>query len=266
MESNTVFDNAILLSHSACSKGYGLKLNEVSIRDYKSGGFNDKIVCIDLDTYERAAKSGSPNNTMDAAIGICNYQNNRRVSKRLLLVELRLDYKSSKNLSGTELRRKSSHSRELLGMEISIDPNDYFIFDDTIIEESRRKINNLAIENGYKDKWHSQTVEEFNSFVQDAELLPYCPVNSPDQICSEIESCGKDINCLIKINDKWLQEARNYKDRYNFNETESICNAVITSLKIILDEHHFDNEEVEWYIEEMISDYEGVLKSVKRLI
>lgn len=68
------------------------------------------------------------------------------------------------------------------------------------------------------------------------------------------------------ISDKWLQEARNYKDRYNFNETESICNAVIASLKNILDEHHFDDEKVEWYIEEMISDYEGVLKSVKRLI
>lgn len=263
MESDTVFDNAILLSHSAYSKGYGLKLNEVSIRDYKTGGFNDKIVCIDLDTYERATKTGSPNNTMDAVIGICNYQNNRRVSKRLLLVELRLDYKSSRNLSGTELRRKSSHSRALLGMEVNIDPNDYFIFDDKIIEESRRKINNLAIENGYKDKWHSQTVEEFNNFVQDAELLPYFPVNAPDQINSEIESCGKDINCLIKVSSKWLQEARNYKDRYNFNETESICNAAIASLENINDKYHFSDEEVGWYIEDLISDYKGVLKSMK---
>ena len=237
MVSDIVFDNAILLSHTAYSKGYGLKLNEVSIRDYKAGGFNDKIVCIDLDTYERAAKSGSPNNTMDAAIGISNYQNNRRVSKRLLLVELRLDYKSSKNLSGTELRRKSSHSRTLLGLEVSIDPNDYFIFDDKIIEESRRKINN-----------------------------PYSPINSPDQINSEIESCGKDIDSIIKISDKWLQEARNYVVRYNFNETESICNSVITSLESILDKYHFDDEEDQWYIEDMISDYKGVLKSAKRLI
>ena len=96
----------------------------------------------------------------------------------------------------------------------------------------------------------------------------FCPtvLSTPQTRCSEIESCIKDINCLIKISDKWIQEARNYKDRYNFNETESICNAVIASLKNILDEHHFDDEEVEWYIEEMISDYEGVLKSVKRLI
>ena len=266
MESDIVFDNAILLSHSAYSKGYGCKLNDVSIRDYKTGGFNDKIVCIDLDSYEKIEKSGSPDKTMDAVIGISNYQNNRRVSKRLLMVELRLDYKSSRNLSGTELRRKSSHSRELLGMEVSIDPNDYFVFDDKIIDESRRKVNNLAIENGYKDRWNSLTVEEFNNYFQDAELLPYSPIYSPAQISGEIESCGKDIDSIIKISDKWLQEARNYAVRYNFNETESICNSAITGLESILCKYHFDDEEDQWYIEDMISDYKGVLKSAKRLI
>ena len=205
MESDIVFDNAILLSHSAYSKGYGCKLNDVSIRDYKTGGFNDKIVCIDLDSYEKIEKSGSPDKTMDAVIGISNYQNNRRVSKRLLMVELRLDYKSSRNLSGTELRRKSSHS-------------------------------------------------------------PYSPIYSPAQISGEIESCGKDIDSIIKISDKWLQEARNYAVRYNFNETESICNSAITSLESILCKYHFDDEEDQWYIEDMISDYKGVLKSAKRLI
>ena len=75
MESDIVFDNAILLSHSTYSKGYGCKLNDVSIRDYKTGGFNDKIVCIDLDSYEKIEKSGSPDKTMDAVIGISNYQN-----------------------------------------------------------------------------------------------------------------------------------------------------------------------------------------------
>lgn len=233
MESDIVFDNAILLSHSAYSKGYGCKLNDVSIRDYKTGGFNDKIVCIDLDSYEKIEKSGSPDKTMDAVIGISNYQNNRRVSKRLLMVELRLDYKSSRNLSGTELRRKSSHSRELLG---------------------------------YKDRWNSLTVEEFNNYFQDAELLPYSPIYSPAQISGEIESCGKDIERIIKISDKWLQEARNYAVRYNFNETESICNSAITSLESILCKYHFDDEEEQWYIEDMISDYKGVLKSAKRQI
>lgn len=96
--------------------------------------------------------------------------------------------------------------------------------------------------------------------------MPYSPINSPDQINSEIESCGKDIDSIIKISDKWLQEARNYVVRYNFNETESICNSVITSLESILDKYYFDDEEDQWYIEDMISDYKGVLKSAKRLI
>lgn len=50
MVSNVVFDNAVLLSHTAYKRGYGCKLNEISIRDYKTGGFNDKIVSIDLKT------------------------------------------------------------------------------------------------------------------------------------------------------------------------------------------------------------------------
>lgn len=65
---------------------------------------------------------------------------------------------------------------------------------------------------------------------------------------------------------KWLQEERNYKDRYNFNETESICNVAIMSLESILDKYYFDDEETKWYIEDMISGYVGVLKSGKNNI
>ena len=115
-----------------------------------------------------------------------------------------------------------------------IDPNDYFVFDDKIIDESRRKVNNLAIENGYKDRWNSLTVEEFNNYFQDAELLPYSPIYSPAQISGEIESCGKDIERIIKISDKWLQEARNYAVRYNFNETESICNVFFVNIILMM--------------------------------
>ena len=53
MASSIVFDNAILLSHNVFKKGYGCKLNDLSIRDYNTGGFNDKIVSLDLDSYEK---------------------------------------------------------------------------------------------------------------------------------------------------------------------------------------------------------------------
>lgn len=70
MASNIVFDNAILLSHNVYKKGYGCKLNDLSVRDYNTGGFNDKIVSLDLDSYEKSVNPNSQNNTMDAAIGI----------------------------------------------------------------------------------------------------------------------------------------------------------------------------------------------------
>lgn len=264
MASDIVFDNAVVVSHDSYRKGYSSKLNDLSIRDYKTGGFNDKIICIDLDRYERSEFPQLLNNTMDAAIGISNLHNNRRVSQRLLLVELRLGYKSDGTLSGTELRRKSSHSRELLGMDVAIDSDDYFIFDNKIIEKSRRTVNNLAIENGYADRWHCLTVEEFNNFIQDAEYIPYIPYNSPEGIADEIMTCGKDIDCLINISSKWIEEARKYVNRYNFNETEIICNAVIDSLNSVIEQYQFDETGDQWYIEDIISDFQGVLFSIKK--
>ena len=37
-------------------------------------------------------------------------------------------------------------------------------------------------------------------------------------------------------------------------------------MQCILCKYHFDDEEEQWYIEDMISDYKGVLKSAKRQI
>ena len=123
----------------------------------------------------------------------------------------------------------------------------------------------LALENGYKDKWHSLTVEEFNNLILDAEKLPYQPINDPTNISAEIKSCGNDINSIITISTKWLQEARNYVYRYNVNEAEIICNTSIQSLNDIIKKCHFDTIESEWYIEDLISDFKGVLLSANKL-
>ena len=265
MASSIVFDNAILLSHNVYKKGYGCKLNDLSIRDYNTGGFNDKIVSLDLDSYEKSVNPNSQNNTMDAAIGISNLQNNKRVNKRLLLVELRIGYDNADNIKGSELRHKSFHSRSILGREINIDTDDYFIFKDRIIHEAKNRVNKLALENGYKDKWHSLTVEEFNNLILDAEKLPYQPINDPAKISAEMKSCGNDINSIITISTKWLQEARNYVYRYNVNEAEIICNTSIQSLNDIIKKYHFDTIESEWYIEDLVSDFKGVLLSANKL-
>lgn len=202
MEDNIVFDNAVTVSHTVYKKGFGCKLNEVSIRDYKIGGFNDKIVCLDLDTYERSVRPHSLNNTMDAAVGVSDYHHTRRVNKRLILVELRLDYKNVNNLSGTELKRKSSHSRELLGEEIPVSPVEYFVFNKNVAEQAFRIVNSLAIEHGSKGRWHGLTVEGFNALIQDSEKIPYVNLNSPELIKHEFMEYNHDFNRLINTQDK----------------------------------------------------------------
>lgn len=263
MESNIVFDNELLKSHSVYKKGFDNKLNELSIRDYKTGGFIN-IDCIDLDRYEECVYSNSKDNTMDSAIGISNYQYNRMVNRRLLLVELRLGYKSTKNFSASDLCKKSSHSRLILGGEINIDPNDYFVFDKKIINQSERKVNSLAIESGKKGRWHCLTVDGFNNLILDAAQLPYQPMNDPKYISEELFLYKNDIEKLMAVCSRWLNEARENVTRYNIKEVEVICNTSMEVLDKILLAESWNNEEEKWYIEEMISDFEGVLNSVKK--
>lgn len=265
MENNVVvFDNAVTVSHTVYKKGFGCKLNELSIRDYKKKGFNDKIVCLDLDSYEKSFRPQSLNNTMDAAVGISDYHNTRRVNKRLILVELRLDYKNANNLSGTELKRKSTHSRELLGEEISINPVEYFVFRDSVVQQALRIIDNLAVEQGYKGKWYSLTVEDFNALIQDSEDIPYVPLNSPTLINQEFIEYNHDFNRLINTEDKWLNKSREYVNRFNLDEAKVICNCSIEALNTILSKDSFDEEEL-WYIEEFITDFKGVLNSIPQI-
>lgn len=263
MENNIVFDNVAIISHKAYPK-YCCKLNEISFRDSKRDGFNNKIICIDNDTYERVVYPHNLNNTMDATIGICNWKNNKRVNKRFLLVELRLNYKSSRRFSGTELKNKSSHTRDLLVGEIDIDPNDIFIYDDTIINEAKRRIYNLAKEHGFSNKWHPMTIDEFNNLIKDAENIPYTPINSPRTISGQFNSVNNDIEMLIRVSAKWLDEARKYIDKYNFQEANIICETAVICLKDILDKIVFNDKDSLWYIEEFIDDFERIkIKSSK---
>ena len=71
-------------------------LNFLCIRDYGESFFENEVVCLDLDAYESSCV-GENKPTIDAAIGIADYQNNRTSSDRHLLVELRFGYKSTKN-------------------------------------------------------------------------------------------------------------------------------------------------------------------------
>lgn len=81
-----VCQNDIVVSHPyACH--CLCALDDVAAKDYlKSGWFDKRILCLSLDDYERKVHQGNKDCTIDAAIGVGNYINNRTTVTRLLLL------------------------------------------------------------------------------------------------------------------------------------------------------------------------------------
>ena len=99
----------VIIGHSLSQK-FGSSLKEISDRDYADKGyFECDIPAIDIDSYE-VSLHGDNQRTVDAAIGICNERQGLPVNERLLLVELRMNYKNVDNLSISTLSEKEAHS------------------------------------------------------------------------------------------------------------------------------------------------------------
>lgn len=113
-----IFDNGVE-SHPIYEKA-GALLSDVCKRDYKDNFFDERIECLDMDTYETMICGGQKQATMDAVIGIADYENNRKTTGKLLMVELRLGYKSTDGLETASLNRKVSHTLELLNPAVCL--------------------------------------------------------------------------------------------------------------------------------------------------
>ena len=127
---NWIYNNSVVEKHSLyplCNS----TLNEVSNRDYPNTNyFNPNIKCLDMDTYEKnILRKSYANHTADAVIGISTYENNQELNPRLLLIELRIGYESTSNLSKTEIEaylKERFNLRQVLWLE-----DGYLAGDDT---------------------------------------------------------------------------------------------------------------------------------------
>lgn len=83
---------------------YGTELESISERDYFPNRYFVKhILCLDMDKYESENAKGDANKTVDAVIGIRSYNGHELEAPRMLLIELRMNYKSPKNLTTASL-------------------------------------------------------------------------------------------------------------------------------------------------------------------
>ncbi|MEY8722209.1 hypothetical protein AALN73_13760 [Bacteroides stercorirosoris] len=223
-----VCQNDIVISHPfACH--CQSTLDGIATKDYqRSGWFDGRIVCLSLDDYETNVCKGSKDSTMDAAIGVGNYENNRITASRLMLVELRMGYENVDNLSVSSLESKISHSKDLLAGH-PVDGKSYFVFKDGVSAQAKSWVERRRKEVRERGTWVVLSVNEFNHLIQFIEDMPYVPKNDWGQIAQKLKDCiaNKNWEHLCKQTDYWREKALDYKYRYELAEFEGICTALL---------------------------------------
>lgn len=228
-----VFDDGFILRHKLASQ-FLSDLATLCRRDCKGKDFFHKqIVCLDTDAYETSL-SGNNDATMDASVGIADYENNRMANSRHLLVELRFNYKSTRGFDVDNMRRKISHTKDLL-KDDGIHPRFVFIYTDAVAPQARSYFNRLLKQSQNSDMayWDARSVSEFDTYVVDKATLPYTPINDTKQIETELLNLyhTKGYEGLVCFLDHWINKMKLYELRYNREECESIAKVLNDTLK-----------------------------------
>ncbi len=223
-----VFDNEVIRQSAVFNRCVDSLLN-VSNRDYPGRyNFDSRIECLDVDYYERMVCGGNPDNTVDAVIGVCNCKNDKRKTlHRLMLIEFRMDYVSTNNLSVTQMVRKVVHTKDLLGGGVQIDTNSFFIFDDAISEQAKRWFANKSNEGGAFKNCVAWSVNDFCTNVVSYEDLPYTPLFDKEKVVTEICALvdkGR-WNSVFRAFRYWLDKIKYYQCT-NKREFENLAAAV----------------------------------------
>lgn len=179
------------------NSAFKVSLSDIAVRDYgKDYGLSNQVSAVDVDAYEKSF-SGNDDKTIDAAIGIANYINNSIKSPRLLLVELRVDYKKkAKHSSISSMIRKEAHSRELLSFA-PLDNRCFFIFDTDVAPRKRSEIANQRQANSLLENWQVLSLRDFVKQFYFADNLPYTPITNINAIIQQ--------GNLFLVNQEWLK-------------------------------------------------------------
>ena len=162
----TVFANSMVEGHRLYAE-VGSTLQEVSDKDYPSRyKFNTSIKCLDGDKLV-----GTSDKSVDTIIGIGDYSNNRTSNKRLLLLELRMDYENRESLSKKLHEEKIAGTKKHLGNDCAVETNVWFLFDKKFIHQARHTFSSWREQKGNARHLYAYSVEEFNDIVLDEKDL-----------------------------------------------------------------------------------------------
>lgn len=161
-----IIDNEVVRGHKLyryCAS----YLQTVSDRDYRGKyTFNHGVECLDMDAYEARESSGQKERTVDAVIGIASFENNRKSRSRLLLVELRMKYKNTDNLSLSDMSAKVAHTTQLLTRETAIDKHCALVFSEKVAPRARRWLYRFGKEKRGKVAFEAFSVHDFNICIR----------------------------------------------------------------------------------------------------
>lgn len=262
-----IYNNKVVQRHSfypLCKS----TLNDVSNRDYPNTDFfYPDIECLDMDTYEKnILRKDQPNHTVDAVIGIANYKNNHASGSRLLLVELRINYKSASNLSKSEMEGKVIHTKALLGGEISINNESIFVFNNELIPQAKWWFNREKRTGGELTHCEAWSIKEFSSNIKSILNFPYQPIYKEKDIIDNINiqqyKCGSDWTPFFKQIEFWCNKSEEfrYSNKQESDHIKNIITKVWTEFKRKKCKIN-DNEELEKLILEEDYKYleEGIV-------
>lgn len=221
---NTVFDNATLRRHHLYP-GYHNSLHNISKKDYPNCHyFKSDIEGIDLDLYESQRAIANREMTMDAVIGIADYRGNRLVNSRLLLVELRMDYDSTKNLKYRSLSGKIQHSRLAIGREIRVDENSFFVFRDDIVEQAKKWMFSMSRENADACAWVAVSISGLDNLLHSPLTMPYQPETDMSEADSNMLRLirAKDFESILDFLFYWNGIAESFKFNFKLKEEQHI--------------------------------------------
>lgn len=254
-----VFDDVFITGHNLASQ-FLSDLDALCRRDYNKAYFHKQFVCLDMDAYETSL-SGNNDATMDASVGIADYENNRMANGRHLLVELRFGYKSTGNIDVENMRRKICHTKDLL-VEDRIHERYVFVYEDRVVPQAKHYFKQLSRQSQYHDLfyWDAVSVTEINTYVVEKATLLYTPINDTKQIETELKAkFQKDgYNGLVCLLDYWMNEIKKYELKYNNQECEAIAKTLVGTLDQIPIPDNTDEKD---YFDLMCADIKRFIQS-----
>lgn len=215
---------------SSLAPKYITTLNEICQRDYGKAFFADTIICLDLDAYESAC-SGNNDATMDGAVGMADW-NNRPSGERHLLVELRFDYQSARNFDIGNMKRKVTHSKDILKTE-RVNDNVVFIYDSNVVPQAINRFSRLAAQDKEIRKWLPMDPVDFKDFIFDSSTLPYVPENNLNAIRNDLNNKYKKegLDGLDSLVQYWINQMMIYGLRYKHAESNAIAEVIFDFLQ-----------------------------------